>query len=690
MGLDANAMSPLFSSTLSVPPALAAVKCVFLFCAVAAALAPAARAAEPRVRLNEAEYRDRVLACWMGKNIGGTLGMPVEGQHGPHNFTYYTNLKQGEAAPNDDIDLQLLWLKALEEHDGRVDARILGEYWLKYVPVDWNEYGVGKRNMRLGLLPPLSGEWENAQWKHSNGALVRSEIWACLYPGLPALAARMAREDGCVDHGAGEGTLAEIFMAAVESAAFVEPDRDKLIGLGLAAIPEKCGLARAVKAALEAKAAGKDWKAAREAVIEASKATGWFQAPRNLGFIIIGWIYGDGDFGKSLCTAVNCGDDTDSTGASLGALLGILGGTKAIPAKWREPIGDKIKTVAVGGFKAFGDIHEFTDHTVAMAKKVLAEGEAAGKVAIVDGPADLAGASGTLAELPEAAKALWDLSPYKVTFSEADDVYLFLDYQGDPVIQAGLPREIRVAAAYWHSWRSEKTNSRNSESMADVHVTVGGLGPGWRADIGGVFTMGSSRYTSSVDLTLFAPAEAHGVHRMWVEVTLRGKKFKLPLTLIVREPPPKVEEGDLALASKGAAATADSELAREPGCTPKAIDGVICGPEDFETNRWHSSIETQHPHWIQVKLPKPTEIGRVVIRFADPKGYAVKFQGLVAAPDGKGWTEVLRQENNQESRTFRATFRPVVTDAFRLVIEKSANPAWPTAAQLSEIEIYAR
>jgi ADP-ribosylglycohydrolase len=665
------------------------VQFILVWCVLGGAVAPAAPAAQPKIRLNEADYRDRVLACWIGKNIGGTLGMPVEGQQKTHEMTFYTNLKPGEAAPNDDIDLQILWLKALEEHQGRADAVVLGEYWLKYVPVDWNEYGVGKRNMRLGLLPPLSGEWDNDQWKHSNGAFVRSEIWACLYPGLPALAARMAREDGCVDHGAGEGTLAEIFMATVESAAFVERDRDKLIALGLSSIPEGCGLARAIRAALDAKTAGKDWKQAREAVVEASKETGWFQAPRNVAFVIIGWIYGDGDFGKSVCTAVNCGDDTDSTGASMGSILGILGGTKAIPAKWREPIGDRIKTVAVAGFKACGDVQEFTDRTVAMARRVLAA-DGQGQAVISDGPTDVSGAKDLLAAVPHEAKALWDLSPLRITRYEADDVCLWLDYRGEPVIRAGTSREIAVGAAHWSTRDNESLQPGPGGLGVHFGAQVRGLAEGWRAETGAAFSVGSSRCSHSADLTIRAPADAQGTSRMEVEVRLGKKQFSLPLTLIVEESPAKVEEGDLALASNGAVAISDSELAREPGCTPKVIDGVICGRNDLERNRWHSSIETPHPHWVQVKLPRRLEISRVAIRFADPRGYAVKCQGLVAAPDGKGWTEVFRRDDNNEDRTLRARFNPVVTDTFRFVIEKSANPAWPTAAQVSEIEIYAR
>ena len=62
---------------------------------------------DPRVLLNEGEFRDRVFACWLGKNIGGTLGMPFEGQREPRSITFYTDLKPGEPAANDDLDLQL-------------------------------------------------------------------------------------------------------------------------------------------------------------------------------------------------------------------------------------------------------------------------------------------------------------------------------------------------------------------------------------------------------------------------------------------------------------------------------------------------------------------------------------------------------------------------------------------------------
>ena len=50
------------------------------------------------------------------------------------------------------------------------------------------------------------------------------------------------------------------------------------------------------------------------------------------------------NFENSLCIAVNCGEDTDCTAATLGSILGIINGIEAIPQKWIEPIGRTIKT----------------------------------------------------------------------------------------------------------------------------------------------------------------------------------------------------------------------------------------------------------------------------------------------------------------------------------------------------------
>lgn len=626
--------------------------------------------AAPVVKLNEAEFRDKVYACWLGKNIGGTLGVPFEGKTEPRDLTFYTNLKEGEPAANDDLDLQLLWLKAMQDHDGVVDARILGEYWIKHIPPNWNEYGVGKANMRRGLLPPLSGEYNNQKWKHSNGAWIRSEIWACLFPGQPALAAKYAREDACVDHAQAEGTYAEIFTAVIESAAFVEPDRDKLIALGLSMIPSDSRLARAVKTVLKAKADGLDWKAAREAVIKDTADMGWFQAPLNVGFTILGWIYGDNDFGKSICIAIGCGDDTDCTGATLGSIFGIINGTKGIPKKWSDPIGTSIKTCAVTGFDNPRDLNSLTDQTLAMNRLLQAKWDL--PVALVQGPSDLSQVSKLKLGNKKEVKKLLTLSPYRIVWNDKSAVFT-LDYLGNPEVASGEKRAVGI----------ELTNP--TDQARTYGLELAGLPAGWRVeDLPANVTLKAGKSKSLEFRVIVGPTDATGPdYRMTLRVAGGSETIAMPLTLIGKA---SVGPACLSLASKGATATSDSELAAEPGCTAKAIDGILATEKDFK-NRWHSSIDKPMPHWVEVKLAKAAPVNRVIVRFADPMGYATRFE--IQAKVGAAYQKVGGIGDNRDTRCFKAEFAPVVTDTVRLFIQGGANSQCRNAAQISELEVYA-
>jgi DUF1680 family protein len=142
---------------------------------------------------------------------------------------------------------------------------------------------------------------------------------------------------------------------------------------------------------------------------------------------------------------------------------------------------------------------------------------------------------------------------------------------------------------------------------------------------------------------------------------------------------------DLALAENGASAISDGEYAKEPGCTAKVIDGVIATPEDF-SNRWHSSLDQPHPHWVEVRLAKPSKVGRAIIHFADPKGFPASFEGTVRINGQEH--RIFSETDNRETQIYQTQFAPVTIDSFRLTIRASANPAYPNAAQISEIELY--
>lgn len=374
--------------------------------------------AEPyALDLDSERFHDQLLGCWMGKNCGGTLGAPTEqawGEAEPLDIWWYPELRAG-GIPNDDLELQLIWLVALEDVGPGLTARDLAQRWLDHIVYNPDEYAFCKTNMRLGLEPPVSGYYNN-WFKDGMGSPIRSELWACVAPGHPRVAVRYAFEDAICDHAGGEGVYGELFNAAVEAAAFVVSDRSKLIEIGLSFIPDDCLTAQAIRAAMGAHADGRTWQEARARVLEATPHHNSQYAPVNLGFEIVGWLYGT-DFGDALCKAVNCGYDTDCTGATLGSILGIVAGISGLPARWIEPLGDGIATnEANGGLRHLSDgpnpipttISELAARIEALAKRVLsAHTKLDGMVTRIEEEHLYA---------DDAARELWRRSPLRVPF----------------------------------------------------------------------------------------------------------------------------------------------------------------------------------------------------------------------------------------------------------------------------------
>jgi ADP-ribosylglycohydrolase len=304
-------------------------------------------------------YRERVMSCWLGKAVGGTLGLPFEGVDGPLDLHFYEPVPT-EMLPNDDLDLQVVWACAINElDDAKVSRHVLAQAWLKHVDFPWDEYGVALRNLKNGLQPPLSGAHDN--WFESGmGASIRSELWACLAPGQPALAAKYAYEDACVDH-AGDGIWGEVFLAALQSAAFVESAPGVLLRDALETLPADSRVKFAVADTEKWWSATRDWRAVRELILQHHGHENFTDAPMNIAFSILGWLAGDGDFSRAICIATNCGKDTDCTAATVGALMGIIE-PNCIDEKWLAPIGrDLVLSPGITGLNPPSTLDAFTD-----------------------------------------------------------------------------------------------------------------------------------------------------------------------------------------------------------------------------------------------------------------------------------------------------------------------------------------
>jgi hypothetical protein len=170
--------------------------------------------------------------------------------------------------------------------------------------------------------------------------------------------------------------------------------------------------------------------------------------------LIIGLLYGEGDFAQSICTAVNCGEDTDCTGATLGALYGILHGAESIPENWIAPIGRGIKTgsLNLGDLGYYGDqlpatIDALTDRTIAITRQVLMRHDQ--PVCLTDDATDLSALTPEQLDAGNLRATLFQ--NMNATVHRFDRFIVSVDYGAEgPLLRNGAPKTLvlRVESTY--------------------------------------------------------------------------------------------------------------------------------------------------------------------------------------------------------------------------------------------------
>ena len=345
------------------------------------------------------------------------------------NFSFYDPVPT-IAPPNDDLELQLVWLHLLETlNDGTLTQQHFADAWLNHLHYMWDEYGRCRWNLRRGVPVAAVGTFEN-HFVSGMGSPIRSEIWACLFPGDPASAAYYAALDASLDHGV-EGIAGEVLFSVMQSLVAAGSTVADAIAAALARIPPDCETARALHLVADAHRAGVPVWDAREQLLASHGNDNFTHTPLNVGLTIWALFYGEGDFEKSILLAVNGGYDTDCTAATVGATIGLALGAEAIPDRWRQPIGEGVFVGAgIVGIDAAASLGELTDRTVALIGKLKTKkwtdldwspliptvdlATLPGTILLrpLDGSASVAFANG---ELPAAVKiaggAEWDWTP---------------------------------------------------------------------------------------------------------------------------------------------------------------------------------------------------------------------------------------------------------------------------------------
>jgi ADP-ribosylglycohydrolase len=286
------------------------------------------------------DYVDRILGGWIGKSIGGTIGGPVECHKLEMDYTPETCWPR-EKLPNDDLDIQVVWLEALKERGPFIDSDVLAQYWQDRCWYNFCEYGAFLYNWQRGIAPPWSGRFNNRFFRTSMGCPIRSEIWGLVCAGNPELAAEYARMDGELDH-ADESVHAEEVLAAAAAHAFFCDDMGECLRTGVAQIPAGSILAATYRAVESLCAETEDWRKVRRAIVRRWGHRDSSRALVNQALTYMALLLGQGDFVTTAMIALNSGWDTDCTMASALALLGIARGVSCIPEEWKAQLGDRL------------------------------------------------------------------------------------------------------------------------------------------------------------------------------------------------------------------------------------------------------------------------------------------------------------------------------------------------------------
>ena len=198
-------------------------------------------------------------------------------------------------------------------------------------------------------VPPKSATYKNP-YREWIGAQIRGDYFGYINPGDPEIAAEMAWRDASVSH-VKNGIYGEMFVAAMLAVAAVTNDVEAIILGGLAQIPYTSRLYEDVMSVLNNFKSGASQKECFDNIhkkYDEYTDHGWTHTNANAMIVAASLLYGNGDYGRSICMSVETGFDTDCNGATVGSVLGMANGIDSITEYWMKPMNDTLHTSIYG------------------------------------------------------------------------------------------------------------------------------------------------------------------------------------------------------------------------------------------------------------------------------------------------------------------------------------------------------
>lgn len=331
-----------------------------------------------------ADLQSKIYGAWMGKVCGCMLGKPVEcirtdefipflketNNYPMHRYVYRSDITDEicekynfgfkgkryadeiDGMPvDDDTNYVVLAQIIIDKYGKDFTPYDVSRAWLFYQNKD--AYCTAERvafcNFVKGYEPPQSAIYKNP-YREWIGAQIRGDYFGYINPGNPEKAAEMAWRDASISH-VKNGIYGEMFVSAMLAVAAVTDDIESIIKGGLAQIPYTSRLYKEITSVLTDYNNGVSPKTVFDSIhskYDENSSHGWCHTIPNAMIVAASLLYGKGDFGKSICIAVETGFDTDCNGATVGSIVGMARGIGNIPEYWKTPINDTLHTSIFG------------------------------------------------------------------------------------------------------------------------------------------------------------------------------------------------------------------------------------------------------------------------------------------------------------------------------------------------------
>ncbi len=265
---------------------------------------------------------------------------------------------------DDDTNYMLIAYEVLKRNGRDFTSSDVAEVWLSTQTK--HPYCTAERvayiNLINGYAPPESGEYKNA-YREWIGAQIRADFYGYINPGDPETAAEMAYRDARVSH-VKNGVYGSMWVAAMIAEAYVTDDVKRIIQTGLSQIPSSSRLHKAVTNIIEKHEKGvsaEDCISDIRTRWDEFTAYDWCHTISNAEIVTAALLYGNKDYGKSVCLAVGACFDTDCNGATVGSVVGTAIGYNAIPEYWKSRVHDTLESMLFGySSVSIGDMAEKT------------------------------------------------------------------------------------------------------------------------------------------------------------------------------------------------------------------------------------------------------------------------------------------------------------------------------------------